>query len=213
MVRQFTAAQPIKRIGTTDPVESCKLSMTTFNYSDDEALQELVTRMVHREETSISELRKLTKTRLEVFLQRRLSNRHDVEEALQDVYMQAWQNADLYTSERASVWSWLYMIARSRAIDRMRRVQRDVVFHEAKQGNGLRTAALMANASHHLHNEVVGALSRLSSTEREIIYLAFYEGLTHTEISSCMTTPLGTVKTRIRTAIFRMRKELMQRQM
>ena len=213
MVRQFNATQPIKRIGTTDPVGSGKLAMTTFTYSDDEALQELVTRMVHREETSISELRKLTKTRLEVFLQRRLSNRHDVEEALQDVYMQAWQNADLYTSERASVWSWLYMIARSRAIDRMRRVQREVVFHEAKQGNGLRAASLMANASHHLHNEVVGALSRLSSTEREIIYLAFYEGLTHTEISSCMTTPLGTVKTRIRTAIFRMRKELMQRQM
>lgn len=166
-------------------------------------------RMAHRDPESISELRALTKTRLEAFLQRRLANCFDVDEVVQDVYMQAWQNADLYISERASVWSWLYLIARSRAIDRMRRVQRVRFFEDAKQGNGLRTVSLIANASHHLQNDLIGALSQLSRTEREIIHLAFYEGLTHTEISSCMTIPLGTVKTRIRTAICRMRKELM----
>ncbi len=209
MARQFILEPPRILIGLADSGENSKLSRTPFRYSDDETLKELVTRMAHRDQESISELRTLTKTRLEMFLQRRLANLHDVEETLQDVYMQAWQNADLYLSERASVWSWLYMIARSRAIDRIRRVQRGRVFDEAKQGNDLRTVSLMANASHHLQNDLIGALSQLSSTEREVIYLAFYEGLTHTEISSCMTTPLGTVKTRIRTAICRMRKELM----
>lgn len=209
MARQFTLELPRILIGLADPGENRKLSRTPFRYSDDEALKELVTRMAHRDQESICELRTLTKTRLEMFLQRRLANLHDVEEALQDVYMQAWQNADLYISERASVWSWLYLIARSRAIDRIRRVQRGRVFDEAKQGNDLRTVSQMANASHHLQNDLIGDLSQLPSTEREVIYLAFYEGLTHTEISNCMTTPLGTVKTRIRTAICRMRKELM----
>ena len=196
-------------MGSANPAENCKLSRTNFKSSDDETLKELVMRMAHRDQESISELQTLTKTRLAIFIQRWLTNCHDVEEVLQDVYMQAWQNADLYISERAGVWSWLYMLARSRAIDRMRRMQRGGVFDQAKQGNDLRTVSLMAIASHPLQNDLIVALSQLSSTEREVIYLAFYEGLTHTEISSCMTSPLGTVKTRIRTAICRMRKELM----
>ena len=196
-------------MGSANHAENCKLSRTNFKSSDDETLKELVMRMAHRDQESISELQTLTKTRLAIFIRRWLTNCHDVEEVLQDVYMQAWQNADLYISERAGVWSWLYMLARSRAIDRMRRMQRGGVFDQAKQGNDLRTVSLMAIASHPLQNDLIVALSQLSSTEREVIYLAFYEGLTHTEISSCMTSPLGTVKTRIRTAICRMRKELM----
>lgn len=132
-----------------------------------------------------------------------LGNVAEAEDALQETFWQVWTRARDYDAQRASAVVWLVMIARSRATDQLRRRKRETVELEAELvGAVVQDDALARDEDARIAR---GALSHLSEDERRVICLAYYGGLTHEQIAAHEKLPLGTVKTRIRTGIRRMR--------
>ena len=138
----------------------------------------------------------------------------DAEEVVQDVFAQVWRDASRYRPEKATVVGWLVMLARARAIDRLRarRARPD-------QDRGLDPTPALAKASTGATPEgvsisaedarrVKGALAALPEPSRTLVELAYYEGLSHSEIADRTGTPLGTVKTRLRSAMATLRGAL-----
>lgn len=131
-----------------------------------------------------------------------LRDRAEAEEVLQEVFLQAWRQAGRYDPARGSVTSWLAVIARSRALDRLRRRAARREAPEAAipvEVEVPRTAEAIA---------VRDALQALPPSQRRALELAYYEGLTQVEIAERTGEPLGTVKTRMRTALLRLREAL-----
>ncbi len=123
------------------------------------------------------------------------------EEILQDIFYQLWRRAGQFDPARGSLPGWLLVVARNRAISRLRR-------HEPSAGEELaeNTVALPVQlestvAQKQMLERVRGALGTLPTPQREALELAYFEGLTHTEIAQRTGEPLGTVKTRLRSAV------------
>lgn len=138
----------------------------------------------------------------------------DAEEVLEDALWQAWRQAGSYTESRGSVRTWLATIARSRALDRVRvrrAARRDVSIDDAPAAaelaidtDGPAEAAEAAD----LRTRVRMALSSLPPDQRETVELAYFGGLSQTEIAAATGQPLGTVKTRARLALQKLRTAL-----
>lgn len=133
------------------------------------------------------------------------------EEVLIDVYMQAWRQASRYSEERGSPIAWLTTIARSRALDRLRAdaqaQRRTQPLDLASQQVATGCADDVALASE-MRTVVQRALDSLSQEQREVIELAYYGGLSHSEIALRLGQPLGTVKTRTRLGMTKLRADL-----
>ena len=129
----------------------------------------------------------------------------DAEEVVQDVFAQVWRDAGRYDASRATVAGWLVMLTKARAIDRLRarRARPDVGGQPAApvqvSSPGPTPEACTISAEE--ARRVRAALETLPETQRAVIDLAFYEGLTHSEIAGRTGLPLGTVKTRLRAAM------------
>jgi RNA polymerase sigma-70 factor (ECF subfamily) len=137
-----------------------------------------------------------------------LQNPTDAEEVVQEVFLQAWRDARRYDEARGTPWAWLVMLARARAIDAVRsigRFQRWVAPGVASDIPDPDPPGAELLAQRQL---VTGALQHLSAAQRELLELAYYQGLTQSEIAARTGVPLGTVKTRIRTALERLRDAL-----
>jgi RNA polymerase sigma-70 factor, ECF subfamily len=143
-----------------------------------------------------------------------LRERADAEDIVQEVFAQVWKQASRYDTSRGAVAAWLLMMARSRAIDRLRsRTSRP----ETAPAAGVMETVPDATERQDLQllsSEQVGflkaALDGLPAQQREALELAYYEGLTHTEIADRLSEPLGTVKTRIRQAVIKLRESLVR---
>jgi RNA polymerase sigma-70 factor, ECF subfamily len=140
-----------------------------------------------------------------------LNTTSDAEEVLQEVFLHVWNQAARYDSGRSSVSTWLVLITRSRAIDRLR--SRRVVerTHDAAgQEVPLDTSPEGADNvfMHERRERVQRELSNLPAEQRAVLEMAFYEGLTQTEIASRADLPLGTVKTRTLLAMKKLRNAL-----
>jgi RNA polymerase sigma-70 factor, ECF subfamily len=126
------------------------------------------------------------------------------EDVLQEVFMQLWRNPGVFDSSRGNLGAWLAVIARNRAIDtlRKRRPETDiadvVVSVEPDMAGEAERSRAMA--------KVRGTLSGMPAAQRSALEMAYFEGLTHTEIAAKTGEPLGTVKTRIRAGLMALRK-------
>lgn len=137
---------------------------------------------------------------------RLLGDRQAAEECTQDVFVSVWRTARSYEPGRARVSTWLLTIARNRAIDATRRrAARPVDPHEdvwaTEQSPD--TADLVSEADE--ATRVAAAMAELSEPQREALSLAYFDGLSHTEIAERLGLPVGTVKGRIRLALDRLR--------
>jgi RNA polymerase sigma-70 factor (ECF subfamily) len=136
----------------------------------------------------------------------------DAEEVTLDVYTQVWRSATTFDPDRGSVTAWLVALARSRAIDRVRSSSsRDR--YEELVADFPETAASgddpEANASlRQQQGFVLTALRQLSADQRTAIHLAYFSGLSHNDISARLGVPLGTIKTRIRQGMIKLREYL-----
>jgi RNA polymerase sigma-70 factor (ECF subfamily) len=140
-------------------------------------------------------------------LLRLLRDRCEAEDVLQEAFLQAWREAGRYDAGRASPAGWLVMLARSRALDRLRR-RPPAAAGPAAEPAAPGDAGLAAQQTE--TQALVGAaLARLPAEQRDALCLAFYGGLTHTQVARRQGVPLGTAKTRIRLAMIRLR-ELLQ---
>jgi RNA polymerase sigma-70 factor, ECF subfamily len=137
------------------------------------------------------------------------------EDVLQDVFWQIWQDASQYDARRGSPAAWVLMRAKARAIDRLRSIRRreqtfvpELDHEQARPTDGDTENPAVAAESRGL---VEQALARLPDAQRRVIELAFFDGLTQSEIAARLGEPLGTVKTRARLGLERLR-EGMQRE-
>ncbi len=141
-----------------------------------------------------------------------LQDQGEAEDIVQDVFSQAWQQASRYDKSRGSVGAWLLTLGRSRAIDRLRarRARPDQSGDERTPIDPADAGALpdVQLLSAEQVARVRAALETLPMLQRVAIELAYYEGLTHAEVAARLEQPLGTVKTRIRTALIRLRESL-----
>lgn len=140
-----------------------------------------------------------------------LRNDGDAEEVVQDVFSQAWRTARAFESARGSVGGWLLMMARTRSIDRLRARQARPDTMAEPYADSLRAPGMLPSEqvlSDEQANRVRAALAALPAPQRHALELAYYEGLTQSEIAKHLTEPLGTVKTRIRTALTTLRERL-----
>jgi RNA polymerase sigma-70 factor, ECF subfamily len=135
-----------------------------------------------------------------------LRDRAEAEDALQDIFVQIWKEAERFDPTRASAKTWIFTIARSRSLDRYRsrksvqqRIDAEATDFSAMAGAGdLQQSSLM--------QQYVGkALEQLSKDQRYVLELSYYEGLTQEEIAERLGEPLGTIKSRIRSSLIKLR--------
>lgn len=134
--------------------------------------------------------------------------RAEAEDALQDCFFQVWSQARRYTPERGGAAVWLLLIARSRALDLLRRRRREEAAAQAATVPGVAGDTGLDAERTETAQLTSRALARLPEEQRGVIRLAFYNGMTHEEIAAAQRIPLGTVKTRIRRGMLRMRELL-----
>jgi RNA polymerase sigma-70 factor (ECF subfamily) len=168
----------------------------------------LIDRIVQRDESALAALYDRYAGMLSSVLNRILRDTQAAEEILQDIFYQLWRNASQFDASRGSLSGWLLVIARNRAISRLRR-------HNPASGDELRenTVVVASNlessvAQQQLMARVKSALDSLPKEQRAAIELAYFEGLTHSEIAQRTGDPLGTVKTRLRSAVETLKRDL-----
>jgi RNA polymerase sigma-70 factor (ECF subfamily) len=126
------------------------------------------------------------------------------EDVLQEVFMQLWRNPGMFDSSRGNLAPWLAVITRNRAIDQLRKRRpetdiEDVVIsvEPDMSGEAERSQAM---------EKVRGVLGNMPAPQRDALEMAYFQGLSHTEISEKTGEPLGTIKTRIRAGLTTLRK-------
>ncbi len=145
-----------------------------------------------------------------------VGNASDAEDVLQETFLHVWKKVATYDSARASAFSWLLMIARSKALDRRRAQQRYLRATSAAE------AEISAGMSERLPNgdsvvkriddryRILAALNGIARSQRAAIILCFFNGMTQAEISTQLGQPLGTVKAQIRRGLLALRKALVE---
>jgi len=166
----------------------------------------------HRDEQALAQLYDATVSRVHALVLQIVRRPAWAEEVVEDAYYQVWRQALRFDPERGRAMTWLLGMARSRALDALRRERRFV--HEVLDADSLPEAAAAActldavvdtTRDHaHLHS----ALATLGAPARQLVALAFLRGLSHEEIAVQTALPLGTVKSHIRRALLTLREQL-----
>jgi len=138
----------------------------------------------------------------------------DAEEVLQDSWLQAWRSARSYDPARGAVGAWLVTIARTRALDRLRSLG------SRRRAEGAATVEAAADppppasdpatgyARRALRKDVATAITALAPQQRQVVELAYFEGLSQSEIAARLNAPLGTVKSWTRQALLKLRERV-----
>jgi len=194
----------VSAIGRTDP----RHLWTEDRVKDQQALK----RMADGDADAVAELYDRHARRVYSLALRILGDVPDAEDVVQEVFVQAWRQASRYAATRGVVAAWLLTLTRSRAIDRLRarRARADqsavdvAAIQAADTGPSIDWQFLSAEQTRLLR----AALEQLPLLQRTAIELAYFEGLTHVEIAARLEEPLGTVKTRIRSGLTKLRETL-----
>ena len=177
----------------------------------------LLARVVKGDQQAFSQLYDHSSTLLFTLAVRILGNHEEAAELLQDVYLEVWRKVSRYDVGRGTPVAWLVTLTKSRAIDRLR--ARAARGYRATNSMEARTAAQVADpgpspletqADQELRTAVGAAVAGLPQAQQQAIELAYYEGLSHAEIAARLNQPLGTVKTRIKLGMSKLRDGLQQ---
>jgi RNA polymerase sigma-70 factor (ECF subfamily) len=168
----------------------------------------LIDRIIQRDEAALEAVYDRYAAMLSSVLNRILRDNQAAEEILQDIFYQLWRGAAQFDASRGSLPGWLMVIARNRAISQLRR-------HNPAAGEELleNTVSLPFNletsiSQQQLLDRVRSVMKALPAEQRAAVELAYFEGLTHSEIASRTGDPLGTVKTRLRMALGTLKQAL-----
>lgn len=195
------------------PSPDCEATLKRREKSEQQAEDlALVEGIVARRSEALAGLYDRYSPLLMALASRVLGDTAEAEEVLQEAFLQVWNQAARYDPARSSVSTWLVLITRSRAIDRLRNlrvVQRTV---NAAQHEKPATYASPKGVQNVLNAErrirLGSELSKLPAEQRQVLELAFYEGMTQSEIAARTGIPLGTVKTRTLLAMRKLRVAL-----
>ncbi|HVG20327.1 MAG TPA: sigma-70 family RNA polymerase sigma factor [Blastocatellia bacterium] len=175
----------------------------------DQDLASLIRKVAGGDQSALTTLYDLTSRLIFGLILRIVIDRASAEEVLLDVYTQVWRQALNYDTTRGAPLAWMMTIARSRAIDRLRSGKHDLQGKEPLESIGEVTSNAVNPEEATVNSErqriVRSALETLSAEQREVIELAYFSGLSHSEIALRLGQPLGTVKTRTRLGMMKLR--------
>lgn len=173
--------------------------------------EDLLFRISQGDQLAFSEFYDLLAPRVLGLIRRLLVDHAQSEEVTQEVFLEIWQSARRFDPNKGGAKGWVMTMAHRRAIDRIRSAQasrnRDTRIgirdYEPVYDNVADTVEVRVD-----HEKVAAAMVRLSDTQRQAVRLAYYGGLSHSEIAEKVGVPIGTVKTRLRDGMIRLRNEL-----
>ena len=189
--------------------------MTTAPEPDDRAVElDLLARITKRERAAFEELYARYSNILYATAMKFLKEDADAQDVVQDVFIQIWDKAKLYDPAKGKPLTWALTMTRNRSIDRIRAIQRRTRLRDdfeketvADESAGIREALSGVDASE--RTQILrDAVARLSPEQRKVIDLAFFGGLTQSEIADRLGEPLGTIKARARRGLMKL-KELL----
>lgn len=174
----------------------------------EQADADLVARMARGDRPALSALYTRHAPRLLALAIQILHDRAEAEDVLHDVFLEAWQKAATYSTDRGSVGAWLSLRARSRAIDRRRAAPRkrsvSLEFVELDQPSD----PSVDPARIQDHKRLGRVFAVMTADEQQVISLGYFEGLSSSEIAERINVPIGTVKSRTRSALSKLREAL-----
>jgi RNA polymerase sigma-70 factor, ECF subfamily len=168
----------------------------------------LVSRMARGDRSALSALYARHAPRLLALAIQILHDRADAEDVLHDVFLEAWQKAATYSVERGTVGAWLSLRARSRSIDRRRAAPRARSVPLEGFGVDGPIDPSVDPARIRDHRRIGQAFAVMTADEQEVIVLGYFEGLSSSEIAAKLGAPIGTVKSRTRSALHKLRGAL-----
>jgi len=188
------------------------VSQLSLHREREQALVGLIERAGQGDQTALAALYDETSSLVYGLAMRILQDTFAAEDVTIEVFTQVYRRASSYDPARATPSAWILMLTRSRAIDRLRLESR----RRAREDSLEKAATILSladdpeerTAAKELRGVVRTALTALSPEQREVIELAYYSGLTHSEIAATIELPLGTVKTRVRTGMMVLRDQL-----
>jgi RNA polymerase sigma-70 factor, ECF subfamily len=172
---------------------------------------ELLTRVAQGDQQAFSDLYDQLSGRVLGLITRLLKDHAQSEEVTQEVFLEIWQNASRFDQTRGSAPSWILTMAHRRAVDRVRAAQSS---RDRDTKVGIRDFETdFDNVSESVeirleHERVTRALARLTEFQRQAVTLAYYGGYSHSEMAGMLGVPIGTVKTRLRDGMIRLRDEM-----
>lgn len=185
--------------------------------ADPKQLAQWIAETATGDQHAFQRLYKATSPHLYALLLRILKTEDRASDALQDAFVKIWQKAETYAPERGAPITWLLSIARYRALDMLRRKRPEVGLPDDPDLEAMVLSDHKTNGPA-LDNETMQSLTAirdcmktLQTEQRESLLYAYYEGMTHTEISDKMDAPLGTVKSWVRRGLTRLRECLADR--
>ena len=189
--------------------------MTTAPEPDDRTVElDLLARITKRERAAFEELYTRYSNILYATAMKFLKEDADAQDVVQDVFIQIWDKAKLYDPAKGKPLTWALTMTRNRSIDRIRAIQRRTRLRDdfeketvADESTGIREALSGVDASE--RTQILrDAVARLSPEQRKVIDLAFFGGLTQSEIADRLGEPLGTVKARARRGLMKLKEHL-----
>jgi RNA polymerase sigma-70 factor (ECF subfamily) len=173
-------------------------------------LVHLLQRTQQGEEDAFRELYTLTHRSVARVVMATLRSPEHSDEVVQEVYLYVWQHAASFDEVRGSVLGWILMLARRRAVDRVRHVagavRRD---HRDAAASDVTTPDVAdLGVARHEADQLRRAVERLSDRQREAVVLTFLRGFTHQQAAALLSIPLGTLKTRVRAGVTSLRDHL-----
>ena len=163
-----------------------------------------------RDEAALAQLYDRYRVILFGLLMRILNNREEAEDVLQEVFLQVWRKAEDFDENRGRPFTWLVTLARSRGIDRLRTLAARDRVAEAGARETVEEFSDAANDAFKSEQRglVNQALAQLPDEQKRPLMLAYFDGLTQSEIATHLGAPLGTVKTRMRSGLTHLRELL-----
>ena len=174
-------------------------------------LNDLLAQAAEGDQQAFAALYDQCSSRVFGLVRRLLKDAAQSEEVTQEIFLEIWQNAKRYDPSKGSAIAWILTMSHRRAVDRVRASQSS---RDRDQKIGLRDLeteydSVSESVEIRVENERVGqALQRLTELQRQAVTLAYYGGYSHSEVAEMLKVPIGTVKTRLRDGMIRLRDEL-----
>lgn len=212
LMSEFKIKLPIdKNYDLTKMVQRLVGTLNMQQKSNRELDQQLIEQVKNGDKTAFREVySRFSQVTYNLAL-RILRDKEDAEEVVQEIFLQIWNKAYSYDAQRGALSTWILNIARSRSIDKLRTVgyrNKNIEIDEEKLNSNVDLSHTIEDKDQN-KNVIRQALEALPDKQRIAIELVYFEGLTHVEAAEKLEEPVGTIKTRIRLGVLKLKDKIM----